>query len=264
MQFVKAEGLGNDFVLVESVAPSSDQIRRWCHRRTGIGADGVLQVTRSDGPEAVARMRYWNADGSVAGMCGNGLRCVARYVYERGWPDGRAFTIRTATGLNRAEIIDDSTIRVELGAFRVDGRAEYEGRYFTTVDVGNPHAVALLPDPIMLEEVSLAAVGRALQNHPLFPSGVNVELAAPISNGWRVRVWERGAGATLACGTGAAAVAAVAQRKGLSGHTTEVELPGGTLGVDLIDEVAWISGPATLVFSGDIPSAEISLTEPRA
>ena len=252
MEFVKVHGLGNDFVLVEGTVPSPDQIRRWCSRRTGIGADGVLRVSRSDHPEAVAGMEYWNADGSVAGMCGNGLRCVALYVFEQGWPDSRSFSIRTAAGLNRAEVLDGGIVRVELGPYRIGGRSIIEGRSFTTVDVRNPHAVTFVEGPAEVEEAPLAAVGTALQDHPRFPSGVNVEFAAPTDYGFRVRVWERGAGATLACGTGAAAVAAVAFQDGRTGRTTGIELPGGRLRVELIDGVAWISGPAVLVFSGKI------------
>ena len=252
MEFVKAEGLGNDFVLVEGPAPSAGQVRRWCNRRTGIGADGVLRVTRSDQPEAVARMEYWNSDGSVAGMCGNGLRCVALYVFERGWTGQRSFSIRTPTGLNRIEVLDESAIRVELGPYQVGQRSVIGGLLFTTVDVGNPHAVTFVPTAADIDDAPLAKVGMALQDHPRFPTGVNVEFAAPTEYGLKVRVWERGVGATLACGTGAAAVAAVAYQDGRVGAATDVELPGGRLGVELIDGVAWIIGPAVMVFSGTI------------
>ena len=253
MEFVKAEGLGNDFVLVEGAVPSTTQIRRWCNRRTGIGADGVLRVSRSDHPEVVARMDYWNPDGSVAGMCGNGLRCVALYVFEQGWTDRRSFRIRTPSGLSRVEVMEDGRVRVELGPYRVGRRSVMEGLPFTPVDVGNPHAVTFVPTVADVEQAPLARVGLALQDHPRFPDGVNVEFAAPTDDGLRVRVWERGAGVTLACGSGAAAVAAVAYQEGRADPTTDVELPGGRLGVELIDGVAWISGPAAIVFSGTIP-----------
>ena len=254
MDFVKAEGLGNDFVIVEGAVPSAAQVRHWCDRRTGIGADGVLRVTRLDHSEAIARMEYWNSDGSIAGMCGNGLRCVTRYVFEQGWAEGSSFTISTATGLNRVVILDDGNVRVELGPYRVGPRLVIEGRTFTTVDVGNPHAVTFLDTPAAVESAPLATVGMDLQNHPHFPDGVNVEFAAPTARGLRVRVWERGAGATLACGTGAAAAAAVAAQNGVAGTTTDVELPGGRLEVELLDGTAWITGPARLVFSGTIPA----------
>lgn len=252
LEFVKVEGLGNDFVLVEGTVPSTAQIRHWCDRRTGIGADGFLRVSRSDHPEAVARMEYWNSDGSVAGMCGNGLRCVALYVFERGWTDRRSFTIETPTGLNRVEVMDDGPIRAELGPYRIGRRSVMEGLPFTEVDIGNPHAVALVPTEADVEQAPLARVGTVLQDYPRFPDGVNVEFGAPTDRGLRVRVWERGAGATLACGTGAAAVAAVAYQEGRAGSAPDVELPGGRLGVELINGVAWISGPAVMVFSGTI------------
>ena len=252
MEFLKVEGLGNDFVLFEGSAPSAGQIRRWCNRRTGIGADGALRVTRSDHPEAVARMEYWNADGTAAGMCGNGLRCVARYVFEQGWPGRRSFTIQTATGLNRAEVLD-GIVRVELGPYRIGSRSVICDRSFTTVNLGNPHAVTFVEDPAELKEAPLDTVGPSLQGHALFPAGVNVEFACMTASSLRVRVWERGAGETQACGTGAAAVAAVAFQHGWVEQVSDIKLPGGLLGVELIDRVAWIRGPAVLVFSGTIP-----------
>ena len=252
MEFWKVEGLGNDFVLFEGPAPSAEQVRQWCHRRTGIGADGVLRVTRTDRPE-VARMDYWNADGSVAGMCGNGLRCVALYVFEQGWPTGRSFTIRTAMGANRADVLGNRMVKVELGPYRVGSRSVAGGRTFTPVDVGNPHAVIFVEDRAELEEAPLSTVGRSLQDHPLFPDGVNVEFVCATADGLRTRVWERGVGETRACGTGAAAAAAVAFQDGYVGQATEIALPGGSLRVELIDGVAWIRGPAARVFSGTIP-----------
>jgi len=253
LEFVKVEGLGNDFVLLEGTPPSAAQVRRWCNRRTGIGADGVLRVSRLDHPEGVARMEYWNSDGSVAGMCGNGLRCVALYVFERGWTDQRSFIIRTPSGLNRVEVMPEGAVKVEVGPYRVGRRFVMEGLSFTAVDVGNPHAVTFVRSAADVQDAPLARVGMAFQDHPRFPDGVNVEFAAPTGNGLRVRVWERGAGATLACGTGAAAVAAAAYEEGRAGPTADVELPGGRLGVELIDGVAWITGPAVVVFSGTFP-----------
>lgn len=253
MEFLKAEGLGNDFVMVEGAEPTAEQIRHWCDRRTGIGADGVLRVSTADRREAVARMQYWNADGTPAGMCGNGLRCVARYVFEGGWSKERCFTIQTAAGLNRAEILDDGMIRVELGPYRVGARLTMEGRSFTAVDVGNPHAVTFVEDASELERAPLRSVGRSFQDHPFFPAGANVEFAAREDDGFRVRVWERGAGETRACGTGSAAVAAVALQRGWVGPATDIQLPGGSLTVELTEGIAWIQGPAVLVFSGTIP-----------
>ncbi len=251
MEFLKAQGLGNDFVMIEGPEPTVDQIRRWCDRKVGIGADGLLRVTRTDHHEAVARMQYWNADGSPAGMCGNGLRCVALYVFKRGWSERRrCFNVRTPTGVNNVEVLDDRTIRVELGRCRVGPELVVGDRSFMAVDVGNPHAVTFVEDAGMLATVPLRSVGMALQNHPHFPEGVNVEFALREPSGYRARVWERGVGETSACGTGAAAVAAVALRSGWEGSDVDIELTGGTLSVTLIDGIAWIEGPAVLVFSG--------------
>lgn len=252
MEFLKAEGLGNDFVIVTGVEPTVEQIRRWCDRRTGIGADGVLRVTRADHPDAVARMQYWNSEGSPSGMCGNGLRCVARYVFEGGWSTEKSFAIETSTGMNRVDVQNDGIVLSELGCYRVGPRLTAGGRSYTCADVGNPHAVTFVDDLSELDRVPLRSVGRSLQDHPSFPDGVNVEFAAGTGDGFRVRVWERGSGETRACGTGAAAVAAVALQDGWVGPVTEIELPGGPLTVQLIEGIAWIRGPAVLVFSGTI------------
>ncbi len=251
MEFVKAQGLGNDFVMIEGPEPTVDQIRRWCERKTGIGADGVLRVIRTDRHEAVARMQYWNADGSPAGMCGNGLRCVALYLFKRGWSERqRCFKVQTPTGVNNVEVLDDRSIRVELGPYRVGPELVVADRSFMTVDVGNPHAVTLVEDADLLASAPLRSVGMSLQSHPNFPEGVNVEFALREGSGYRVRVWERGVGETSACGTGAAAVAAAALRRSWGSSDVDIELVGGTLSVRLIDGVAWIEGPAALVFSG--------------
>ncbi len=255
MNFVKMEGLGNDFVVIEGPAPMAEQVRQWCDRHTGIGADGVLRVSKIDHEGAACRMEYWNADGSAVDMCGNGLRCTAAYAYEQGWTAGGSFTVETAVGVRRAEMSSDGMVRVELGPYRVGSRLDIGGRSYVAAEVGNPHAVTFLdgPDGLDLDQAPLAAVGPSLQDHPAFPDGVNVEFVAVSGNGLRVRVWERGVGETRACGTGAAAAAAVACRQGRSGRTAEVELPGGTLGVELADGAAWIEGPAVRVFRGAIP-----------
>lgn len=252
MEFLKVHGLGNDFVLIEGPTPSPEQVRRWCDRRTGIGADGVLRVTRIDDPEAVAGMEIWNADGSAAEMCGNGLRCAARYVFDRAWSGGKSFRIRTATGLNRAEMLDGGNVRVELGPYRVGSEVNVDGRSYTAAEVGNPHAVTFVGDAAELARVVTAEVGPSLQQHPSFPAGVNVEFAAPVRGGLAVRVWERGVGETRACGTGAAAAAAVAYHTGRAGPLSRVELAGGSLEVRLSAGVAWIRGPAIPVFIGAI------------
>lgn len=249
MDFVKMEGLGNDFVVIEGAVPSADDIRTWCDRRTGVGADGVLRVTVSDQPDADIRMEYWNSDGSAAEMCGNGLRCVARYAFDRALVDAPEFVVETPIGLNRVTVLGRDRVRVELAPVKVLESLDVEGLQLTTASVGNPHAVTLVDDP---GSAPVEACGTALQDHPAFPEGVNVEFVAVTEAGLKMRVWERGAGETRACGTGAAAAVAVAAHHGLVGLATQVELPGGLLDVEVIDDIAWLTGPANVAFAGEL------------
>lgn len=246
MDFVKMEGLGNDFVVLTGPRhPTPDEVATWCDRRRGIGADGVLVVTGGDGG---VRMDYWNADGSAAEMCGNGLRCVARYAVDRGLVAGAEFIVETAVG-PRAVVVRADRVRAEIGSVRVGaGGVEVAGYHLVPVDVGNPHAVALVAD---CYAVPLAAAGPLVETDPAFPGGVNAGFATVIDGGRiALRVWERGAGETLACGTGAVAATAAARAAGLVGDTVTVHLPGGDLQVEIIGDVAWIEGPARSVYRG--------------
>ena len=255
MQFLKMEALGNDFVVIEGPAPDPGQVRAWCDRRRGIGADGVLVISRPGRSGAAARMSLWNSDGSVAESCGNGLRCVARYMFDRGWTDGPAFTVETPTGPSDVEVMADGSVRAELGTYRIGGSVTASGYRFVAASVGNPHAVTFMDEPSGVDCLDLGEIGPLMQDHPAFPEGVNVEFAAPLEPGvFRVRVWERGAGETRACGTGAAAVAAVAHAQGRAGPVVEIRYPGGSLGVEVAGETAWIRGPAESVFAGTIPA----------
>jgi diaminopimelate epimerase len=246
MKFTKMEGLGNDFVVIEGPRElSGEQVRRLCDRRRGIGADGVLVVTRIDA--AHVRMGYWNADGSEAELCGNGLRCVAAFAAERGYVDGSVFVIETAVG-SRTARLEEGIITVELGPARVaDARNNVRGASLREVNVGNPHAV------VQVDDVATAAVGEVgPEIEAAYPDGVNVEFVAVRSpNLLDVRVWERGVGETLACGTGAAAAVGAACAEGLTGPDTIVRLPGGELRVRYEGDVAWITGPAEFVFEGE-------------
>lgn len=253
MDFVKMEGLGNDFIVVDGpVEFSPADIQRLCDRRRGIGADGVLEVTPLEHDGASVRMRYWNADGSAAEMCGNGLRCVARYAYDRGLVPGSSFVVETPVGRNGADVGDNGTVRVQLGGFTVGEELAIDGRRFHRASVGNPHAVTFV-DEAPTELVH--SVGAAVEIDPAFPDGTNVEFVTVRPDGLAMRVWERGVGETQACGTGAAAVAAVAHSVGAGGAVTSVDLLGGRLEVELIGDQAWITGPATYVFSGTVPDA---------
>jgi len=249
MDFVKMEGLVNDFVVLEGPQdPSPDEVGRWCDRRRGIGADGVLVVTRSD--EWSVGMGYWNADGSPAEMCGNGLLCVARYAVDKDLVAESRFTVVSPVGPRRVEV-GESEVRAELGHVDTGGdRVELAGYDLASVSVGNPHAVAFVQDCFA---VPVEAVGPVVEGDSHFPERTNVEFATVIApDRIALRVWERGVGETPACGTGAAAAVAEAHRSGRTGPSVTVLLPGGELRVEIIESTAWIEGPATTVFSGSL------------
>jgi len=250
MEFVKMHGLGNDFVVFEGpIDPTPGEISAWCDRRRGIGADGVLEVMPLD--EARVQMRYWNADGEVAEMCGNGLRCVARYAYDRGWVGEKSFTVVTAVGDLPVEIIAESRVRAWLGVPTAeDGPVTPSGIEVHRVGMGNPHAVIFVDDAAT---VPVGELGPRIENDELFPEGTNVEFAEVLGRqSIELRVWERGVGETLACGTGAAAAAFLAHRQGRTGSAVEVRLPGGSLDVEIDERGAWIEGPVHLVYRGSI------------
>ncbi len=242
MRFIKMEGLGNDFVVLEGVEPDPDLIRILCDRRRGVGADGVLVVGR--GPE----MRYWNADGSAAEMCGNGLRCVARHAVDAGWAtQGEWITIGTAVGPRRALVADDM-VTVEIGAVEMGDTLVIGGRTYRRASIGNPHAVAFVDDP---DAVDVEAEGSTVSNDPGFPAGANVEFVSNDGPGRiRLRVWERGVGETLACGSGMVVAAAVAA--GNDGPI-EVSVRGGTARVYFEEGSGYLVGPARRVFDGEWP-----------
>jgi diaminopimelate epimerase len=286
VSFTKGHGTGNDFVIVPDpdghLELSNDQVAVLCDRRFGIGADGVLRVVRSleidEGAEAAASgaewfMDYRNADGSAAEMCGNGIRVFARYLTEVGWAslDDGPLAIGTRAGvktLTRSEL----GIEVDLGSFAIDDgdvlvRARGIGapRPGLGIDVGNPHVVVALPDTRELDGLDLTAQP---QLHPEPRHGANVEFVVPADplvrdgvGSIRMRVFERGVGETLSCGTGVAA-AALAVRHWAGPAAPDhwsVEVPGGTLGVRMpeIDgsRHVLLSGPATLVYSGEVTLA---------
>ncbi len=252
MEFVKMEGLGNDFVVVDGpIEVGPDEVRRWCDRRRGIGADGVLEVTSLETDRV--RMRYWNADGGAAEMCGNGLRCVALLAHLRGWVDQPDFIVTTAVGDRPVHVGDDGTVRALLGRATTgdDAPIRVHGLDLHRVDVGNPHAVTIVDDP---QTAPVTELGPRIEVDGYFPEGTNVEFAA-VTGPDRIalRVWERGVGETQACGTGAAATAFVGNRLGLTGRRATVDLLGGPLVVDIEpDGDVWIEGPARVAFTGSI------------
>ncbi|GIU92516.1 MAG: diaminopimelate epimerase [Acidimicrobiia bacterium] len=249
MRFVKMQALGNDFVVVEDhVDLDPTLVRAVCDRRLGVGADGVLTVTRS---EEGVRMGYWNADGSAAEMCGNGLRCVAVYAAERGLVDRVPFVVATPVGPRQVVEVEEGRATVEVGPTRVVGTATLEGLELTLVDVGNPHAVAFVDDP---DRVEVGALGASIGTHRDFPAGSNVEfVTVETPNRLRMRVWERGVGETLSCGSGMVAAAVAAFRSGRAGRSVEVLTPGGPGLVELTEGSSLLSGPAVEVFEGIWP-----------
>lgn len=240
MNFTKMHGLGNDFVvLAGDVEVTSDMVRQLSHRRFGVGADGVLQVGAAGG---LVTMGYWNADGTAAEMCGNGLRCVARWAWDRSLVSHRSFEVATPVGVRRVRV-GDTEVSVDLGPTELRGEVEIAGIAYRCVGVGNPHAVAEM-DP---DTVDIAAVGSIVERHPHFEAGTNVEFYARTTDGaLRMRVWERGVGETLACGTG---IVAVAVASGSTDGPVTVRVPGGEATVNLTDG-AWLTGPAETVFEG--------------
>ena len=260
MHFTKMHGLGNDYLYVFGEVPANitDICIRLSDRHFGAGSDGMIFIS----PSLVAdfKMRIFNADGSEAKMCGNGIRCVGKYVYEKGYTEKTRLKVETLSGIKTLEL------RLAAGKVRqvsVDmGRAEVSNdiavpltRGSVTcapVSVGNPHAVIFVEDA---EQAPVEALGHKLEHHALFPDGVNVEFAARTGkNELRMRVWERGSGITMACGTGACATAAAAVCKGLCEFSKPitVHLDGGALEITVDENYrVTMTGPAEIVYEGE-------------
>ncbi|MEA1959634.1 MAG: diaminopimelate epimerase [Chloroflexota bacterium] len=269
IEFTKMQATGNDFVLVETGDERDwpSLARAMCARRFGIGSDGLILVTPS--PAANVRMRMFNPDGSEAEACGNGMRCLVKYAIEKGVAAPGEITVESMDGIRRARSVD-KLIQVDMGepilaAERIpvketldavkDYPLEVGGRQLslTCLSMGNPHAVCFIEEPV--DGFPLAELGPLVERHPFFPNRVNFEIANVIDTRTiRARVWERGAGETLSCGTGACAIAVAARLHDYSSGDVDVNLPGGTL------TVAWdgsgdvkLSGPAEVVFEGEWP-----------
>jgi diaminopimelate epimerase len=256
VRFLKGHGTGNDFVILPEGTPELTPafVAAVCDRRRGIGGDGVLRVAPSSRSGVDWFMDYWNADGSLAEMCGNGARVFARYLATAGLAAGTV-PIETRAGVVRA-VIGDETISVDMGLPKVYGESTARVGALqlpgVAVDCGNPHLVCALPEAVPLESLDLhVAPGH---DEEFYPAGVNVEFFVPVGDlHVRMRVHERGSGETLSCGTGAVAVAAVA----LAGarHDTgvvTVDVPGGRLTVTFDGAECHLAGPAVIVASGEL------------
>ena len=245
---MKMHGTGNDFIVVKGpFTPRLDDVVRWCRRRIGIGADGVLVATAIS-PRRVS-MRYWNADGGEAEMCGNGLRCVARFAFDAKWVEDDEFVVESVVGDHPVSVEGNSVVAfVGVPAPFRTGTLTIESHEVHPFAIGNPHAVLFVDD---VEAASVAEVGTVIENDALFPNRTNVEFVEVVEEGGiRVRVWERGVGETRASGTGATAAAYIAHTIRNVDAPITVELPGGTLSIWFDDKGAWMRGPAEYSFSG--------------
>ena len=272
MQFTKVHGLGNDFIVLDGRGEDRDYIalaKKLCHRQTGIGADGLLIILPSD--KADIRMRIVNSDGSEAEMCGNGIRCFAKYVYERGIVPKIEFGVETLAGIMRPKIV---LVDGKVGGVTVDMGEPYlecaeipvvgEGRCidreltvqgktlkYTTVLVGVPHTTIYVDDPT---DKQWMALGWDVEHASVFPRRTNVNFVHVVDDHTVIaRTFERGCGPTLACGTGACSVAVASFLNGFTGRSVDVQIELGTLHIDWAeDNHVYMTGPAELVYDGEI------------
>jgi diaminopimelate epimerase len=262
MHFTKMHGLGNDYLYVYGEVPedAAEISRRLSSRHFGAGSDGMIYISPSR--KADFRMRIFNADGSEAMMCGNGIRCVGKYVYDKGYTDKTFLRIETLSGIKSLQLrVSGGKVKaatVHMGTAEAAPERELtacgERLVYTPVSVGNPHAVVFVED---VNLVPLDTLGPAVEKHPDFPGGVNVEFVQVLSEKQlRMRVWERGSGVTMACGTGACASAAAAVAKGFCSPTVPIcmKLDGGELKIEVApDYSVRMTGPATFVYEGEAP-----------
>lgn len=286
MKFTKMQGLGNDYVYVngfrEKIDNPSEAAKRVSDRHFGVGSDGLILIMPSE--SADFEMEMYNADGSRSEMCGNGIRCVGKYVYDYGLTDKTRISVDTLAGVKELELMVESGkvryVKVNmgqpilvpdqipiLGKKRVgaarDGEKDYvidepvlvDGKeyHITGVSMGNPHAVVYVRD---VKGLDLEKIGPGFENHERFPKRINTEFVRVIDRrNVEMRVWERGSGETLACGTGACAVAVASVLNGYTGNEVTVHLSGGDLQIEWNREEnrVYMTGPAVTVFEGEIP-----------
>jgi diaminopimelate epimerase len=253
MHYTKMHGIGNDYLFVFGEVPrnAAEMSRIYSDRKTGIGSDGMIYIGYSD--KADFSMRIFNADGSEAKMCGNGIRCVAKFVRERGYTDKDELTVETLSGVKRIWM-DGEGVTVDMGKAEISADLMLDlGFECTPVNVGNPHAVIFTDDVAL---VLLRDIGPKIECNKAFSGRVNVEFISIVGeNELRMRVWERGSGETQACGTGACASAAAAVSKGFcrAGEPIKVHLDGGDLEITVKEDLTCLMcGPAEFVSEGKI------------
>lgn len=277
LSFTKMHGCGNDYVYFNCFSdevPNPEKLAiSLSDHHFGIGGDGIILICPSD--VADAKMRMFNADGSEGKMCGNGIRCVGKYLYDYGMVDGKTqITVETLSGIKTLDLYPENgkvkTVRVDMGAAMLspkdipvylDGERIVDAPlvidekvyHITCVSMGNPHCVVFVKEDV--DSLDLERIGPKFENNPLFPERVNTEFVNILSDGTlKMRVWERGSGETWACGTGACAVGVTAVLSGLfkKGEDITVHLRGGDLVINYTDQTVLMTGPATTVFEGTI------------
>lgn len=260
MRFTKMQGLGNDYLYIYGEPKNPEELSiKLSDRHFGAGSDGIILILPSE--IADFKMRIFNADGSEAKMCGNGIRCVGKYVYDKGYTDKTHLKIETLSGIRTLDLFtQDGKVKkasVDMGKVQVSPEkildVNGEAVTCTPVSVGNPHCVIFVGD---IGSAPLTTSGPIIEHHDAFPGGVNVEFVQVIDkNTLRMRVWERGSGVTMACGTGACASAAAAVSKGYcpANEKISVILDGGTLEIEVLDDFSVImTGPAETVYEGEV------------
>lgn len=262
LPFEKMHGLGNDFIMLERRHLPNDLYDKalaklLCNRNLGIGADGIIIMDFSSTKDADFVWNYYNSDGSEAEMCGNGMRCFAKYVFERGFIDETTFSVLTKAGIIKPCIESDGTVTVNMGSPKLPESLKQELEIgskkfiFTYVEIGNPHCVIFFNSNV--EDSVFYNFGPKIEKHKNFPNGVNVEFAHVLNKQEiNLRVWERGAGATLACGTGACAALIAASLNNYTENEAKVSLPGGSLKIFWNKELnnVFLNGPSAFVYTG--------------
>jgi diaminopimelate epimerase len=279
LKFSKMHGLGNDFIVIntmeQAVPLTEKQIQFMADRHVGIGCDQLLLVEKSDRPDVDFRYRIYNADGGEVAQCGNGARCFARYVKDKGLTDKDNIAVETASGIIYPSLQPDGQVSVNMGKPRFlpadipFNSPEQSITYMLTIAIGqqieiaalsmgNPHAVVLVDD---VAKAAVASIGPKVEGHPQFPARVNVGFMQLVDHDHiKLRVYERGVGETRACGTGACAAVVSGIRRGLLAREVTVTLPGGDLAISWPDEAASVmmTGPAQHVFDGEISWATLN------
>ncbi len=257
MRFEKWQALGNDYVIVEHdalpFALTEERVRALCRPHTGVGADGVLELSRSDEPGFVASLRIFNPDGSEAELSGNGAREAILYLRRAGWTDQRQFSIRTAAGELRPTILSDTTCRVDMGRARDEGTGEICGFAYQQVNVGNPQCSIRVESEADLAAIDLAHVGPPIETDPRFPNRTNVSFWTQLAaDRIRARIFERGVGETASSGTGACGAAVAHALRGGDSPVTVV-LDGGELEVAVEEDLHIdLTGWAEPVHAGEL------------